>query len=153
MAESQSASNEARLSVACIYPDRLYLLLIVSQHRSKRQTSGACCNLGYPSETNLKLKSRDFSFVQNIQFSCQIILKFCSEHGSETDVLCAKFQNDLRTGQWVMSKRDFARFVLKMRFGRIPSIATIPWLIRENGRHIHNQHYAHISCFVVFCCG
>ena len=50
--------------------------------------------MGYQSETHPKLKSREISFVHNVRFSCPIFLKFCTEHGSITAVLCAKFQND-----------------------------------------------------------
>ena len=37
------------------------------------------------------------SFVQKMHFSCQIILKIYTEHGSYTAMLCAKFQNTLTT--------------------------------------------------------
>ena len=56
-----------------------------------------CCNIGYPSETHLKLKSCEIFFAHNICFIYPIILKFCTEHGSITAVLCAKFQNDRTT--------------------------------------------------------
>ena len=59
------------------------------------------------------------SFVHNIRFNCPIGLKFCTEHGSNTAVLCATFQSDRWTGAWVMGKRDFASFESKMNFGRI----------------------------------
>ena len=52
------------------------------------------------SKTHLKFKSREISFDQNIHFSCQIVLKFCTEHGSYTAVLCAKFQKTI----WQLSK-------------------------------------------------
>ena len=44
-----------------------------------------------------KLKSREISFVFDIRFSCLITLKFCTEHGSITAVLCVQFQNDWAT--------------------------------------------------------
>ena len=47
----------------------------------------------YLSEIHLKLKSRETSFIHNICFSYPIILKFFTEHGSDTAMLCAKFQN------------------------------------------------------------
>ena len=59
-----------------------------------RKLSAGCCNIGYPSEAHLKLKSREISFIHNINLSCLIILKFYTEHGSITAVLCAKCQND-----------------------------------------------------------
>ena len=55
---------------------------------------GVLCNIWYPSKTHLKLKSREISFVHNIRFSCPIVLKFCTEHGSITAVLCATFRDD-----------------------------------------------------------
>ena len=45
----------------------------------------------------LKFKSRQISFVYKIHDSCQIVLTFYTEHGSNTAVLCAKLQNDLTT--------------------------------------------------------
>ena len=64
--------------------------------------------VGYPSETHLKLKSCKNSFVHNICFNCPIGLKCCTEHGSDTAVLCAKFQRDRSTETWVMGKRDLS---------------------------------------------
>ena len=57
------------------------------------------CNIGCPPETHLKLKYRDLSFIQNPRFSFQIALKLRTGYGSDTAVLCAKFQNDLTTKQ------------------------------------------------------
>ena len=34
-----------------------------------------------------------------IYFICHIVLRVCTEHGSDTAVLCTKFQNDLTTEQ------------------------------------------------------
>ena len=51
-----------------------------------------CLNIVYNDEINLKLKSHDISFAHNWSPSCPIILKFCTEHGSDTAVLSAKFQ-------------------------------------------------------------
>ena len=77
------------------------------------------CNIGYPSETHLELKSRMISFVHNIRFRCPIVLKICTEHGSIIAVRYAKFRNDLIIDKYVRDKRDFMKFGLKMRFGRI----------------------------------
>ena len=55
---------------------------------------GALCNIGYPSEIYLKLKSREISVAHISCFSWPIILKFCTEHGSITAVICAKLQAD-----------------------------------------------------------
>ena len=63
-----------------------------------------------PSKISPQLKSRKISFVHNISCSRRIILKFCTEHGSHTAVLCAKFQKDIATIKDVMRKRDFTIF-------------------------------------------
>ena len=57
------------------------------------------CNIGYPSETYLKLKFREMSFLNNSRFGYPIVVTFCTEHGSDTAVLCAKFQNDWTTAK------------------------------------------------------
>ena len=36
------------------------------------------CNIGYPSETDLKLKSREISFIHDFRFDCPISLTFCT---------------------------------------------------------------------------
>ena len=51
-------------------------------------TPGAFCNMGYPSETALQLKSREDAFAWNVLLSYPIALTFCAEHGSITTVLC-----------------------------------------------------------------
>ena len=56
----------------------------------------------------------------------QSFLEYCTEHGNDTAVLCAKFQNVWRTETDVMDERDFARFEFKMRFRRIFYIAQHP---------------------------
>ena len=48
------------------------------------------CNVRYPPETHLKLKSREISFAHNFLINYSIISKFCTEHGSDTAVLGAK---------------------------------------------------------------
>ena len=71
----------------------------------------ALYNIGYPSEIHLKLKSREISFAHNSCFSWSIALKFYTEHGSNTAVLCAKFQTEWTD---VMDERDIAIFEFKM---------------------------------------
>ena len=84
------------------------------------------CNIGYPSESPLKLKSREILFVHNIRFNNPIVLKFCTEHGSITSVFCSKFQNDWTPAIDVMDERNFARFGFNMTFGGISYIAQHP---------------------------
>ena len=101
------------------------------------------CNIGYPSETHHQLKYRKISLVYNNRFN----LIFCTEKGSDTAVLCARFQKDWSTETWVMGKRDIARFGCKMRFGRKSHIAQGPKLLplrwRHNGRDSVSNHQPH----------
>ena len=91
-------------------------------------------NKGYPSEAHLKPKSLDIWFYHNLFINYPIVSKFSTEHGSNTAVLCAKFQNDdWITETDVMEERDFARFEFKMSFGRISYIAH-PLVGRINAR-------------------
>ena len=55
-------------------------------------------NRGNLSKLLLKFKSHNILFLQRYQPNSPIILKFCTEHGSVTAMLCAKFQNDLTIG-------------------------------------------------------
>ena len=68
------------------------------------------CNIEYPCETCLKLKSREISFVQNIHFNCQMVLKLCIEHGTDTAVLCANFENAFY---------NWARSIVQTRFPKV----------------------------------
>ena len=76
--------------------------------------------MGYPTDTDLKPKSREISFVNNFLFSCSI-----------TAVLSAKLQNDWANEKLVMDKRDFARFGFKISFERISHIAQGPSVREE----------------------
>ena len=71
---------------------------------------GVACNIGYPSETYLKLKSHEISFAHNLFISNPIVLKFCTEHGSDTAMLSAKFQNNWTTDTDVMDEQAFVRW-------------------------------------------
>ena len=79
--------------------------------------------LRHPSETRLKPKYREISFVHHSFFSNPIVLKFCTEHGSDTAVL---LQSDRTTETDVTAERDFARFEFKMSFERVSYIAQHP---------------------------
>ena len=68
------------------------------------------CNVGCPSETDLKPKSREISFAHNLLLSYLIVLKFCTEHGSGSAVVYANFKNGRTVGAIVMYERDFVRF-------------------------------------------
>ena len=47
------------------------------------------------------------------------VLKFYTEYGSDTVVLCAKNQNDWIIDTDLMDERDFSRFEFKRSFGGI----------------------------------
>ena len=48
----------------------------------------------YLSEMHLKIKSHEVLFAHTLFRDCPIILKFSTEHGNDTAVLCAKFDID-----------------------------------------------------------
>ena len=54
-------------------------------------------------ENWFKLKFCMILLIHNICISEKIILKICTEYGSDTAILCAKFQNNLTTDMDVMS--------------------------------------------------
>ena len=88
---------------------------------------GMLCNIRYLSVQNTsQTQSRKILFIHNIHLDNSIILKFCTEHGSNTAVLCAKFQNDWMIETDGMDERDFTRFEFKMSFGWISYIAQHP---------------------------
>ena len=74
------------------------------------------CNKRDPSETHLKLKSREHSFVDNVCLYDPIVWKFFTEHLSVTAVRCENFQNDWRTKTNFINARNLARFEFKMSF-------------------------------------
>ena len=108
---------------------------------------GVLCNIAYPSETHLKREFCEISFVRNTRFNCPIGLKFCTEHASDTAVLCAKFQSDRSTEAWVMGKRDFARYEFKLNFGRISYISQGPW---PHGSSLRGDWYWEQTILTVF---
>ena len=69
-------------------------------------------NIGYPSETHIKTKSRENPFAYNL-FLCDL------KH--ITAVLCMKFRNGWTNETDVMGKRDSAIFELTMNSGRTTS--------------------------------
>ena len=69
---------------------QLYETLFTLVYVTSLPWSGDRYNIGYPSETHLKPKSHEVSFVQNIHLSCQAVLEMCAEHGSNITVFSAK---------------------------------------------------------------
>ena len=76
------------LETAVAVNSSLLLLVFTVQVR----TTGGL-SIGCPSETLLRLKSCEISFVQNINFSCLFIWKF-AEYGSDASLRCTKLRND-----------------------------------------------------------
>ena len=72
------------------------------QHKQSRDSY----NIGYPCKNHLKLKYHQNWHI-HILFNCQIVLKFFTEHNSETALLYEKIQNNLATAEYVMSEWDF----------------------------------------------
>ena len=88
--------------------------------------SGVLCNVEYPPQTHLQLKSRKISFTHNLLIKYPIVLKYCAEHGNMSAVICAKLQIDWATETDAIEERDIAKFEFKMSFGRISYIAQHP---------------------------
>ena len=57
-----------------------------------------------------KLKSHKNMYIFKVFASNPVILKFCTEHGSLTAMLCAKSQNHWTADIDVINKQDFMRF-------------------------------------------
>ena len=49
--------------------------------------------LDVPSNSSVKLRFCEISFIHDIHISCKVVFKFCTEHGNITAVLCT-FGND-----------------------------------------------------------
>ena len=82
---AQRASNAENVSIWWRHHDQVL---------SREWNAGVLCDIGYPSETHLKLKSGKISFV----------------HSSDTAVLCAKLQDDWIIQTKIMDEQDFAWF-------------------------------------------
>ena len=76
-----------------IYPENIKCKLIPSTSSRWLYRKWQFRNILFPEDA---VNIADI-FVHNLNFNRPIILKFCTEHGSDTAVLCAKFQNDWTT--------------------------------------------------------
>ena len=70
------------------------IVITAWQEKKRFPATGVLCNIVYQSETHIRLKFPDISFVHNIRVNNPIVLTFGTELGSITAVLCAKLQND-----------------------------------------------------------
>ena len=112
----------------------------------------------------------EISLVHDVCLGFPIDLKFFTEHGNNNVVLCAKFHYDgiIETG--VMDEPDFAKFEIKINFGRIDYISkpqTIDlsqhstfsggWHPTKRWRHVSNlmtsQVTGHSFLFLTVCLG
>ena len=75
--------------------------------------------MGYLSETHLKLKSCENSFINNTSVNNPVILKFCSI-------------KQLLKWNRCYGQTNFTRFEFKMSFGLMPHIAQHPWFLHWN---------------------
>ena len=92
----------------------------------KMAEAGARINKHIRPESVLNLKSREISFFHKSFHSCPITLRFCTEYGSYTAVICAKYRSDWTTIGDYVEERDFARFQFKTASDRLGFIDTGP---------------------------
>ena len=119
------------IGISCAVLSMYIITLLIWCCVENKVCQGVLANIGYPSETHVKLKSREISLVHDIRLNKPSVLIFCTEHGSITAVLCAKFRNDCTIETDVTGKRDFARLEIKMSFGQISYIAKHPRFLRS----------------------
>ena len=81
------------------------------------------------SENHHKPKFHEIIFAPKLFYSCLIILKIYTEHGSGTVMLCVKFQNDPVTKMDVMDKLVFMRFEFELNFSATSQIARAPCIL------------------------
>ena len=113
-------------------------------------------------KTHLKLRFHENPFVHDIHLSCQIILNFCTEHGSDTAMLCAKFQNDFITGKLVNDEWHSPKIWVEDEFPReilychsLQTHKTIrttfvygPHTQHNSGTRFHRKYFAAKFCTV-----
>ena len=83
-------------------------------------------------------KSRNILFIHNIHSCCRNVLIFCAEHGSDTAVLCAKFQkrfNNCYGGNEISRELSLSYVSEKFPILQQPPTLMIPW--PETGEHEH----------------
>ena len=66
--------------------------IIKSYNETIAKESRALCYLGYPSETPLKTNSHGISFAHRLLIRYSVVLKFCTENGNNTAMICANFK-------------------------------------------------------------
>ena len=89
---------------------------------------GDCSNTEHPTE--IQHKSCKILSVLKLFLNSPIVLKFCTEHGSDTAVLCEKFQKDWADVNLI---KNYASFEFEDEIWGIPYVATV---LRGQGFHI-----------------
>ena len=95
---------------------------------------GECYNIG-TSKTHLKLNFCHILFSHHSFISCQIVFKFCTKHGSDTAMLCAKFQNKLKSKIDVMNEQVFVKF----EFNPSGAETSVFWMTRAIQYQVAND--------------
>ena len=101
--------------------------------------TGLLWNLGNPPDIHLKLKSREIAFFHNTRFNCSIGLNFCTKHGSDTAVLCAKIQTDWSTGFALLDGYpilDKAAGLLSYPRKGVVIVGSGSWLVSSNKKQL-----------------
>ena len=109
-----------------------------------------CFSIANPSETSPKLKSPKDLLANDQLRNCQ---EFCTEHGSDTAMLCGKFQNNWTIMMNVIKQCDFVIFEFKVHFVQISYISSAPSFrafILWHSKMILHQH--HPSLFPLYHC-
>ena len=116
------ASIATRLIFDCTY---LLWLLIRRVHSAHDHSRAAVTTQDLHSESHIKPISHKISCASDWYLFCPIILKFRTEHGSETPMYCSKFQHDWVNETNVMNERVFERLGFKcVSVGGVSYIAT-----------------------------
>ena len=101
-----------------------------------RSNVEAVTRYNIPRKTHVKLGCFKISSPLYSYCNCLIILKFYTEHGSDTAMLCVKFQNNLTSEIDTVDEWDFMRFDFKISLGGIFYIVAVI----QAGLH-HNAYW------------
>ena len=85
----------------------------------------ACCNINCPYESHFQPKSREISLTHNINFSCPTLLKFCTEHGSVTAVLCVNRRNCENNLRITEISRDLNQIGVLQGYNLLPRFSVL----------------------------
>ena len=86
-----------------------FVIAVVYEVIKTVEISRGCFNIGYPSETHLKLKSHENYFANNLFLNWQMVFKFCTKHDRTTPVLYARFLTHSTIKMFFMDERDKAK--------------------------------------------